>query len=306
MSYILDALRKAETERASHRASCLVTSRQRRFYPRRIEVRRFLYFGIVLVCTMALTWWWARHANPGGEQAVVPSAPEKKQVADVQVEPHNELEQEEKSKSSHESSESSPKANSRIPTLRQSNTVEAVQTVVNTLGNTPIRRVADVSLRKPRLPAAWPVKKQPISGAAKDSSGSSASSSSPTSGSRNEVVAMIAQQAKQLRSVPVDDSVSHTSQSEIASNNVTAEKALLEEENRPPLLSTLPYRFQSTLPEIVINAQAYAKEAQARFVIINMKKYREGERTEAGVVVEKISEEYLVLSYQGQLFRLQR
>lgn len=305
MSYILDALRKAETERASHRASCLVSSRQRGFYPRRIQVRRFLYFGIILVCTMALTWWWARHDIPGGEQAVVPSAPEKKQVADVQVEPHNELE-EEKSKSSHESSESSPKANFRVPMLRQPNTVEAVQTVVNTLGNTPIRRVADVSLREPRLPAAWPVKKQPIPGAAKDSSGTSASSSRPTSGSRNEVVAMIAKQAKQLRPVPVDDSVSHTPQSEIASNNVTAEKALLEEEKRPPLLSTLPYRFQSTLPEIVINAQAYAKEAQARFVIINMKKYREGERTEAGVVVEKISEEYLVLSYQGQIFRLQR
>ena len=74
----------------------------------------------------------------------------------------------------------------------------------------------------------------------------------------------------------------------------------------PPLLSTLPYRFQSTLPKIVINAQAYADIAEERFVILNMKKYREGERTQEGIVIERIGKELLQLNYQGQQFRVQR
>jgi general secretion pathway protein B len=77
-------------------------------------------------------------------------------------------------------------------------------------------------------------------------------------------------------------------------------------EKLPPLLSTLPYRFQSTMPPIVINAQAYAEDAAARFVIINMKKYREGQSTPEGVMIEQIGKHHLILSYHGQSFRMQR
>lgn len=77
-------------------------------------------------------------------------------------------------------------------------------------------------------------------------------------------------------------------------------------EDPVPLLRTLPYRFQSIVPKLVINAQAYAMTVEDRFVIINMKKYGEGEQTVEGVVVEAIREQDIVLNYQGQQFRMQR
>lgn len=73
-----------------------------------------------------------------------------------------------------------------------------------------------------------------------------------------------------------------------------------------PLLRTLPYRFQSIVPKLVINAQAYAEAAEDRFVIINMKKYAEGQQTAEGVIIEAIRKDDTVLVYQGQSFRLQR
>lgn len=77
-------------------------------------------------------------------------------------------------------------------------------------------------------------------------------------------------------------------------------------EDDVPLLSTLPYRFQTTVPKLVNNAQVYAEEPDARFVIINMKKYTEGQHTREGVLVEAIRPHDIVLVYQGQAFRLSR
>ena len=74
----------------------------------------------------------------------------------------------------------------------------------------------------------------------------------------------------------------------------------------PPFLQTLSYRFQSTVPDLVINAQVYAASPEGRFVILNMKRYNEGQRTQEGVLVESIGPEALVLEYQGQRFRIRR
>ena len=122
------------------------------------------------------------------------------------------------------------------------------------------------------------------------------------------VVAMIAAEAERGWPVAVRDEP-QPAMSEpatpIKGADVSTQDAVPEAE-LPPLLSTLPYRFQSTLPKIVINAQAYADIAEERFVILNMKKYREGERTQEGIVIERIGKELLQLNYQGQQFRVQR
>ena len=77
-------------------------------------------------------------------------------------------------------------------------------------------------------------------------------------------------------------------------------------DDAPPFLRTLPYLFQKTLPELVINAQVYSESAESRFVILNMKRYAEGQRTREGVLVERIETDSLVLQYQGQRFRVRR
>lgn len=73
-----------------------------------------------------------------------------------------------------------------------------------------------------------------------------------------------------------------------------------------PLLTTLSYQFQTMVPKMNINAQVYSKQPAERFVVINMKRYIEGQQTVDGVKVEAIRQADIVFSYQGQRFRLDR
>jgi general secretion pathway protein B len=71
----------------------------------------------------------------------------------------------------------------------------------------------------------------------------------------------------------------------------------------PPMLSTLPSQFQSMVPKLVINAQVYSAVPAQRFVVINMKRYNEGQSTSEGVNVISIRQQDIVFSFQGQRFR---
>lgn len=52
-----------------------------------------------------------------------------------------------------------------------------------------------------------------------------------------------------------------------------------------------------------LDVHVYAEQPAQRFVLINMRRYREGERLEAGAVLERITPQGVVLSYQGEQFR---
>lgn len=77
-------------------------------------------------------------------------------------------------------------------------------------------------------------------------------------------------------------------------------------ESEPPLLSTLSSQFQSMVPKMTINAQVYSAVPRQRFVVINMKRYNEGQSTAEGVNVETIRQQDIILAYQGQRFRVGR
>jgi general secretion pathway protein B len=55
-----------------------------------------------------------------------------------------------------------------------------------------------------------------------------------------------------------------------------------------------------------IDVYVYADEPQRRFVLMDMKKYREGDTLASGVVLEKIHPGYIQLNYQGTRFRFDR
>lgn len=74
----------------------------------------------------------------------------------------------------------------------------------------------------------------------------------------------------------------------------------------PPLLSTLSSQFQSMVPKMAINAQVYSPQPQRRFVIINMKRYNEGQNTAEGVNVVSIRQNDIIFAYRGQRFRIGR
>ena len=64
----------------------------------------------------------------------------------------------------------------------------------------------------------------------------------------------------------------------------------------------LPATFRSKLDLPRLDLHAYSEEPQNRFILVNLQKYREGERLESGLVLEEILPDGMVMSYQGERF----
>lgn len=73
-----------------------------------------------------------------------------------------------------------------------------------------------------------------------------------------------------------------------------------------PLLRDLPADLRAAVPAMSLDVHVYAPSATGRFVLINMKKYHEGDQLAEGPRIEEITEDGVVLSYQGQMFRIAR
>ena len=73
-----------------------------------------------------------------------------------------------------------------------------------------------------------------------------------------------------------------------------------------PLLRKLPSNFRRKVPAMTINVFVYSERVKERFVIINMAKYRTGDKIENGPVLEAIRPDSLVLRFEGQRFRVER
>ncbi len=73
-----------------------------------------------------------------------------------------------------------------------------------------------------------------------------------------------------------------------------------------PLLRDLPADLRAVVPPMSLDVHVYAASATGRFVLINMRKYHEGDQLGEGPRIAEITEEGVVLSYQGQLFRIAR
>jgi len=54
-----------------------------------------------------------------------------------------------------------------------------------------------------------------------------------------------------------------------------------------------------------LDVHVYSDEQHERFVLINMRKYKEGEQLQEGPVVDAITPEGVILSFRGQRFRMQ-
>ena len=301
MSYILDALRKAEMERDLSRVPGISSHQHFARTGKRFPVKPWMLVSAAMVSGMAITWVWTRHdavaqvqataaitgetlAGKGEEAKAAPpesgTAMEAEAVvADVAFNPPEE----------------------GITVVAESRAVPVK--VAETKRSEPVGAPVAVSGKASLEPSPQPVVEQ----AATAEVESTDSEEKVLDG----VVAMIAAEAE--RGWPAVEGTAKPKPGNMKTPDTsylreieTVVPDVVREEPLPPLLSTLPYRFQSTLPKIVINAQAYAEEVAARFVIINMQKYGEGERTREGVMIEQIGKNQLVLSYQGQVFRMQR
>ena len=68
----------------------------------------------------------------------------------------------------------------------------------------------------------------------------------------------------------------------------------------------LPPEFRSKLDLPRLDLHVYSEEAQNRFILVNLKKYREGERLESGLLLEEVLPEGMVMSYRGERFLVEK
>jgi len=75
-------------------------------------------------------------------------------------------------------------------------------------------------------------------------------------------------------------------------------------ENSVPLLDEMPVEFRSALPSVHIDLLAYYADPAERMVLINQRRYAEGELVEGKLKVEEIVNGGVILSFAGQRFLL--
>lgn len=73
-----------------------------------------------------------------------------------------------------------------------------------------------------------------------------------------------------------------------------------------PRWQDLPADQRNDLPVPRIDVHVFAREPARRFVLIELRKYHEGDRLDGGVTIESIRIDGIVLSYQGQRYRVDR
>ena len=73
-----------------------------------------------------------------------------------------------------------------------------------------------------------------------------------------------------------------------------------------PLLNNMARDFQRQIPDLNINVFVYSEVPEERFVIINMVKYKNGQKLRDGPLLGEIRSDSVVLNYRGRDFRLSR
>lgn len=74
----------------------------------------------------------------------------------------------------------------------------------------------------------------------------------------------------------------------------------------PPLLSELPAAERERLPGYRFDVHVWNADPSRRFVLLNGKRYREGDRTDEGPILVEILEDGLVIEAEGRRVRIPR
>ena len=73
---------------------------------------------------------------------------------------------------------------------------------------------------------------------------------------------------------------------------------------KPPLLETLPAGVRRGMPALHLDIHVYSPDVGRRFVVINGRRFREGDPLEEGPVLEAVIADGAILRQGGQRFRL--
>lgn len=91
-----------------------------------------------------------------------------------------------------------------------------------------------------------------------------------------------------------------------AAGTVTAAAVAPNPDSAVAPLDSLPQAFQQSLPALHLDVHSYAANPADRFVVINMQRYVAGDTLKEGPRVIAITQQGVVLEYQGTRFLLPR
>ncbi len=74
--------------------------------------------------------------------------------------------------------------------------------------------------------------------------------------------------------------------------------------SKAPPLPTLSADFRQSMAALNLDVHVYSDQREKRFVMINSRRYREGEPLREGPLLESISQDGAILQHQGQRFLL--
>ncbi|MEE9395704.1 MAG: general secretion pathway protein GspB [Methylococcales bacterium] len=79
-----------------------------------------------------------------------------------------------------------------------------------------------------------------------------------------------------------------------------------KEIDKIPWLSTLSSNFKRNLPALNVNVFVYDENPKARFVVVNMRKFRPGQKISDDILLEDITPHSMILKFDGKTFRIPR
>jgi len=287
MSFILEALKRADRERRLERAPDLSAVYEDNDLPGHNGIRPWLWLCgsfLVGVIVVGLVLWPAgpgpvKAPLPEGESASLPlSAPETAK----------------KEKSPPPSSASVSKGlQAKKPSVQASSGQSARVPVSKTKPVQPIKKMTDkISLPKP-VPVVAVEKKEPVQPTPTVSPISEgpvkAAVSDENKGSEKPVEAKVVKPAKPPPPPPV-------SKEDLNRKRIEA----------VPLIGELPYETKEKLGKLQINVHSYSKDPGERLVFINMKSYKVGDKIgEGGPLLKEITPDGVIIDYGGGEVRLQ-
>ena len=76
--------------------------------------------------------------------------------------------------------------------------------------------------------------------------------------------------------------------------------------NDIPFLSDLPFDVKLDIPKLTINVFVYSEHVEESFVMIDMVKYKAGQKLSNGMTLKVIRPDSLVFDYQNHVFQIER
>lgn len=282
MSYILDALRRAENDRRHTQGSTLdqITATQRSAppSPRRLGLKQGIAL-LIIVCTMLAStmWWWHRHRARRAVVQQVTAVP--KLIPAGQATPPQNRSQPPRTTSA--TRLPPPPARPSAMTRPSGNPIEDAERLSSLDDLMPLRPAPQTITHPPPRELAQPAVNPPPPSTdqlapAADQISTGATSSISTS-------PMPAATSTEIRPVAT-----------------TAADANLPATDNTQALKAMPDSYRADFPQITVQVHVYDNDPTKRWTLIDGKRYREGDTLPQGPKIFKIVPQGIVFDWHGQ------